>query len=284
MEGNLQGKVILVTGATSGIGRAALVELASRGASVIGVGRDAERCKQTKLEVLASTSNPNVEMMLADLSIMREIKKLAGDFDKKYTRLDVLINNAGAFFLRRRVSQDGFEMTWALNHLSYFFLTHLLLEKIQNSAPARIVNVASGSHFSGRIQFEDINLTRGYNGWKAYSQSKLANILFTYELDRRLNSGYVTVNSLTPGFVATRIGHNSGRLIASIVRVIQRMGGVTPMEGAQTVIYLAGSPAVEGISGKYFRDEEAVASSPLSYDREVARRVWELSERMTGLS
>lgn len=284
MEGNLKGKVILVTGATSGIGRAALVELASRGASVIGVGRDAQRCKQAKREVLASTSNPNVEMMLADLSIMGEIRKLARDFEKKYNRLDVLINNAGAFYLRRRVSQDGFEMTWALNHLSYFLLTHLLLDRIQNSAPARIVNVASGSHFSGRIQFEDINLTRGYNGWKAYSQSKLANILFTYELDRRLDSGYVTVNALTPGFVATRIGHNSGRLIAPIVRVIQRVGGVTPKEGAQTVIYLAGSPAVDGISGRYFRDQEAVATSPLSYDREIARRVWELSERMTGLS
>lgn len=284
MAVDLQGKVCLVTGATSGVGEATLIELAALGATVVGVGRDAARCEQTRRGVLASTGNPDVEMLLADLSVQGEIRRFASLFNEKYSRLDVLINNAGAFFLWRQVSRDGFEMTWALNHLSYFLLTHLLLEKIRSNTPARIVNVASGAHYRGRIHFDDINLTKSYNGWKAYSQSKLANVLFTYQLDRRLKGAEITVNSLTPGFVATRIGHNSGRLIAYFVKQIQRRGGMTPQEGAQTIIYLATSPEVARISGKFFREKKAVPSSPLSYDRDLAFRVWELSEHMTGLS
>lgn len=283
MSTDMSGKVCLVTGATSGVGKATLAELAASGATVIGVGRDSARIEQTRREILDSTGNSNVEFILADLSVLGEIRNLARKFIEKYSRLDVLINNAGAFFLRRRVSLDGFEMTWALNHLSYFLLTFLLLEQIRESAPARIVNVASGAHYRGRIHFADINLTKWYNGWKAYSQSKLANVLFTYELDRQLKGADVTVNSLTPGFVATRIGHNSGRLIASIVHQIQRMGGITPQEGAQTMIYLAASSGGAHFSGKFFREKEAVQSSPMSYDREIARQVWEISERMTDL-
>jgi NAD(P)-dependent dehydrogenase (short-subunit alcohol dehydrogenase family) len=280
---DMSGKVCLVTGATSGVGRATLAELAARGGTVIGVGRDSGRIDQTRREILDSTGNSNVEFILADLSVLGEIRNLAMEFNEKYSRLDVLINNAGAFFLRRRVSLDGFEMTWALNHLSYFLFTNLLLEQIRKSVPARIVNVASGAHYRGRIHFEDINLMKWYNGWKAYSQSKLANILFTYELDRRLKGDDITVNSLTPGFVATRIGHNSGRLIASIVQQIQMMGGITPQEGAQTMVYLATSPGVERVSGKFFREKNAVQSSPMSYDKEIARQVWEISEHMTDL-
>lgn len=283
MSKDMRGKVCLVTGATSGVGKATLAGLAARGGTVIGVGRDPARCEQTRREIMDSTGNPNVEFMLADLSVLGEIRNLAREFNEKYSRLDVLINNAGAFFLRRRVSLDGFEMTWALNHLNYFLLTVLLLEQIRDSAPARIVNVSSGAHYRGRINFADINLTKWYNGWKAYSQSKLANVLFTYELNRRLGGADITVNSLTPGFVATRLGHNSGRLIASFVQQIQRMGGITPQEGAQTMIYLATSSGVEHVSGKFFREKKAIQSSPMSYETEIARQVWEISERMTDL-
>jgi NAD(P)-dependent dehydrogenase (short-subunit alcohol dehydrogenase family) len=283
MSNDLSGKVCLVTGATSGVGKATILELAARKATVIGIGRNAARCEQTQQEIFNSTRNPNVEFLLVDLSIQQEVRSLVKDINAKYTRLDVLINNAGGFFLRRKVSRDGFEMTWALNHLSYFLLTNLLLDKLKKSAPARIVNVASGAHYRDNINLADLNLTKGYNGWKAYSQSKLANVLFTYELDRRLEGTRITVNSLTPGFVATRIGHNSGRLIAFIVRQFQKMGGLSPQEGAQTIIYLATSPEVDRVSGKFFREKRAVQSSPMSYDKEIASQVWEISARMTQL-
>lgn len=283
MSKKLNGNVYLVTGATSGVGKATVNELATRGGTVIGVGRDAARCEQTKQEIINSTGNSNVEVLLADLSSLQEIRRLAGEVNKKYASIDVLINNAGAFFLRRKLSPDGYEMTWALNHLSYFLLTNLLLEKLEKETPSRIVIVSSGSHYRGRIKFEDVNLTTGYTGWAAYSQSKLANILFAYELDRRVKGTNITVNSLTPGFVATRIGHNSGPLIAFIVQLFQKMGGMTPEEGAQTMVYLATSPEVDQVSGKFFREKKAVRTSDLSYDRELARHVWEISERMTGL-
>jgi NAD(P)-dependent dehydrogenase (short-subunit alcohol dehydrogenase family) len=172
-------------------------------------------------------------------------------------------------------------MTWALNHLNYFLLTNLLLEQIKASAPARIVNVASGAHYRGNIHFDDLNLEKGYNGWKAYSQSKLANVLFTYELVRRLDEHSVTVNSLTPGFVATRIGHNSGPILKNLVSLVQKLGGRTPEEGAETITYLASSPDILGITGKFFIDKKAVKSSPISYDQETAQRLWESSELMT---
>jgi NAD(P)-dependent dehydrogenase (short-subunit alcohol dehydrogenase family) len=192
----------------------------------------------------------------------------------------VLINNAGAFFLRRKLSPQGIEMTWALNHLNYFLLTNLLLEQIMANAPARIVNVASGAHYRGKIYFDDLNLTKGYNGWKAYCQSKLANVLFTYELAERLENQSVTVNCLTPGFVATRIGHNTGLGLKNLVSLVQKLGGKTPGEGAETITYLASSLDVLGITGKFFIDRVAVKSSPISYDQETARRLWEVSELM----
>lgn len=282
MKTNLEGKYCLITGATSGVGRAAAGELARMGANVLGIGRDSNRCAEAKSEIQYASGNPNVTFFVADLSDMDQIHRLVVEIDSACERIDVLINNAGAFFLRRRLSKQGFEMTWALNHLNYFLLTNLLLDRITGHPHARIINVASGSHYQGTINFEDINLERGYSGWKAYSQSKLANVLFTYELDRRLSNQEVTVNALTPGFVATRIGHNNGKFIAFLVRLVQKAGGKTPEQGAETIIYLAASPEVEGVSGKYFVEKQAVESSLLSYDLEVARRLWEMSEVLTG--
>jgi NAD(P)-dependent dehydrogenase (short-subunit alcohol dehydrogenase family) len=192
-----------------------------------------------------------------------------------------LINNAGAFFLRRKVSAQGIEMTWALNHLSYFLLTNLLLEQILENAPARIVNVSSGFHYQGRIHFEDLNLTRGYNGLKAYSQSKLANILFTYELVRQIEDESIAINTLTPGMIATRIGQNTGPVLKHLIRWVQSMSGKTPEDGAETIIYLASADKAGQISGKFYLEGEAVRSSAISYDENVAQWLWEVSESMT---
>ena len=281
MTAEMNGKVCLITGATSGVGRATASDLAEMGATVIGVGRDSIRCAEVSSEIRKSSGNPSVEFLVADLSNQDQVRQLVRDFKTRYERLDVLINNAGAFFLRRKLSPQGIEMTWALNHLNYFLLTNLLLEQIKANAPARIVNVASGAHYRGKINFDDLNLELGYNGWKAYCQSKLANVLFTYELAERLENQSVTVNCLTPGFVATNIGHNTGLGLKNLVSLVQKLGGKTPGEGAETITYLASSLDVIGITGKFFIEKAAVKSSPISYDQETAHRLWEISELMT---
>lgn len=281
MAEEMNGKICLITGASSGVGKATAHGLAELGATVIGVGRDKIRCGEASSEIRQVSGNPDVEFLVADLSDQDRVRQLVRDFKAMFKRLDVLINNAGAFFLWRKLSPQGIEMTWALNHLNYFLLTNLLLEQIIASAPARIVNVASGAHYRGKLHFDDFNLEKGYNGWKAYSQSKLANVLFTYELVRRLDDQGVTVNSLTPGFVATRIGHNTGPILKNLVSLVQKLGGQTPEEGAETITYLASSPDVPGITGKFFIDKKAVKSSPISYDQETAQRLWESSELMT---
>jgi NAD(P)-dependent dehydrogenase (short-subunit alcohol dehydrogenase family) len=277
----MKGKVCLITGATSGVGKATAHGLAELGATVIGIGRDQSRCRDTAAEIQQVSGNQNVEFLLADLSDQNQIRQLVEGFQIRYTHLDVLINNAGAFFLRRKLSAQGIEMTWALNHLSYFLLTKLLLEQILESAPARIVNVASGVHYRAKIHFDDLNLTRGYNGWKAYSQSKLANVLFTYELVRRIEDRSIAINTLTPGMVATRIGQNTGPVLKHLVRLVQSVSRKTPEDGAETMIYLASAEEVGEISGRFFMEGEAVKSSAISYDEKVAQRLWEVSDRMT---
>lgn len=280
MAGGMKGKICLITGATSGVGKAAANQLADMGAVVIGVGRDSDRCAEVRKEIRNSTGNSRVEFLLWDLSDLNQVRGLAQEFLVKYERLDVLINNAGSFFLWRKLNPQGIEMTWALNHLNYFLLTNLLLEQIVANASARIVNVASGAHYRGKLHFDDLNLEKGYNGWKAYCQSKLANVLFTYELVRRLGDKRVTVNALTPGFVATRIGHNTGPILKYLVSFVQKLGGKTPEEGAETITYMASSPEVARITGKFFRDNVAVESSPTSYDQEIAQRLWQICESM----
>jgi NAD(P)-dependent dehydrogenase (short-subunit alcohol dehydrogenase family) len=181
------------------------------------------------------------------------------------------------------LSADGIEMTWALNHLGYFLLTTLLLDMLRASAPARIVNVSSEAHRRARLHFADVEYRRGYNGYTAYGQSKLANVLFTYELARRLAGTSVTANALHPGFVATNFAHNNGVLVRGLMRVIQSVGGLTPEQGAATSVYLAASPDVEGVTGGYFEALRAVRSSPASYDQAAAQRLWEVSAQMSGM-
>jgi retinol dehydrogenase 12 len=279
----MQGKVCLVTGATSGIGRITARELARLGARVIIVGRSPEKTDATLRQIHAETGATSIESLVTDLSSQAGLRQLAEQVQARCDRLDVLVNNAGAMFLKRLESVDDIEMTLALNHLSYFLLTNLLLPLIKASAPTRIVNVASDAHKGASIKFDDLEGKQKYSGWRAYQQSKLSNILFTNELAGRLDGTGVTVNSLHPGFVRTNFlhvfeGHWRGRLLRAIAERI----AISPEEGARTPIYLASSPDVAGLTGRYFVKEKQVASSAPSLDRAAAQRLWRISEEMTG--
>jgi NAD(P)-dependent dehydrogenase (short-subunit alcohol dehydrogenase family) len=283
MQDDMRGKVVMVTGATSGIGRVTALELARLGATVVLVGRSQARAEATAQEIQRATGNPAVDFLLADLSILTEVCRLADDFKRRHDRLDVLVNNAGAYFTTRQESAEGYEMTLALNHLSPFLLTHLLLDVLQASAPARIVTVSSDAHRQARIDFGDLQSRKGYRGFRAYSRSKLMNVLFTYELARRLAGTGVTANALHPGFVASNFGRNNGDLAGVGMAVVSRLFAISPEKGARTSIYLASSPEVEGVSGRYFVKKRAVRSSAASYDQAAAGRLWEASEALVGL-
>jgi retinol dehydrogenase-12 len=284
-EWTIAGKTCMVTGASSGIGKAAAIELARRGAELILVCRDATRGKKAAAEITDRTANARADIMLADLSSQAQIRRLARQFLESGRPLHVLLNNAGLMLSERAESVDGIEMTFAVNHVAYFLLTTLLLDRLQESAPARVVNVASDAHrFAyGRLNFDDLHARRRYAGMRVYGQSKLANILFTRELARRLAGTSVTVNCLHPGTVATRFGQNNRgimrwgtRLIAPFVR--------TPEKGAETAVYLCVAPAVATISGAYFFDKREKRPSPAAENDDDARRLWEVSAQLTGLS
>ena len=279
----MKDKVCLITGATAGIGAVTARVLAERGATVILVGRNPDKSRALVEQLKQQTRNPGVDYLLADLSSQQQIRALAETFKTRYPRLDILINNAGGIFFNRRETVDGLEMTFALNHLNYFLLTHLLLDLLQASAPARLINVSSVAHYSASINFKNLQYKRFYGlGWPAYAQSKLANILFTYELARRLPAN-ITANALHPGLVATNFALGNG-LLGKLARLSLNPISISPQAGAQTIIYLATSPQVEGITGKYFEDCRPYRSSPASYDEATARRLWEVSEELTGVS
>jgi retinol dehydrogenase 12 len=280
-EQTVQGKVCLVTGATAGIGKETARELARQGATVIVVGRSEEKAKSTVNEIRQETGNASVEWMLADLSVQEEIRRLAETFKSRYQRLDVLVNNAGAVMMARQESRNGIEMTFALNHLNYFLLTNLLLDVLKQSAPSRVVVVSSDAHRGGKMHWDDLQLKRGYNGWKAYAQSKLANVLFAYELARRLEGTGVTANALHPGFVASNFFSTNNGSWTRFVRPLLHLAAISVERGAETSVYLATSPEVEGVTGKYFADKKETRSNGASYDVEAQRRLWEVSEEMT---
>ena len=282
-NGLMDGKVCMVTGATSGIGKVTARELLSMGAMVVMVGRSQERCDRTAEQFRKETGSELVDYLVADLSSQAEVRRLANNFLGRYDRLDVLVNNAGGFFMKRQESVDGIEMTFALNHLNYFLLTHLLLECVQASAPARIINVSSNGHRGARINFDDLQGERSYSGWRAYAQSKLANVLHAYELSRRLDADRVTVNALHPGFVSTRLARNNG-LVFQLVMPLMRIIARSPEEGARTSVYLATSPQVQGVTGKYFEDSQVVPADPAADDEATAQRLWRVSMEMTGLA
>ncbi len=283
MKNNMNGKICLVTGGTNGIGKATAEALAQMGATVVIVGRDAQKAAQVTEEIRAASDNQNVDWLLADLSSQQDIRHLAIEFKSKYSQLHVLLNNAGAVFMKRQLSVEGIEMTFAVNHLASFLLTDLLLDTIKASAPARIINVSSDVHASGKIEFDNLQGERAYSP-KAYDNSKLANILFTMELAHHLEGTGVTVNALYPGFVATGFAKNNGRVIAALVSIFAPLVARSPAKGAETSIYLASSAEVESITGKYFVDCKVTQPAPQATDGAVAKKLWDVSAEMVHLA
>lgn len=279
----MAGKTCLVTGSTNGIGRVTALELAHIGANVVIAGRDPARCALTASDIREETGNPDVDFLVADLSSQEDIRRLAKEFKERHQRLDVLVNNAGAIHMSRRKSVDGIEMTFALNHLSHFLLTNLLLDVLSASAPARVVNVASSVHEKAKIDLFDIQAPRRYSGFRAYSRSKLCNLLFTYELARRLEGTGVTANALHPGLVATNILTNNG-VLGRFINILLGVRGISVEAGALTSVYAASSPDLEGVSGKYLDKKQIVRSSTRSFDEAQAADLWELSASLTGIT
>jgi NAD(P)-dependent dehydrogenase (short-subunit alcohol dehydrogenase family) len=277
----MKGKTVVATGATSGIGEEAALALAGMGARIVLVARDETRAEATlsKLEGVAPRLGHAVH--LTDLSSMAETRRVGLMIAGTEPRVDVLINNAGAMFAGRRVTAEGLEMTFALNHMAYFLLTAALAERLAAAAPARVVSTASQAHQGASLDLSDLQGAKGYNGWRAYGRSKLANILFTWEAARRLAGAGVTANCFHPGVVATRFGSASGGL-TSLLMPFVRPFFISPREGADTLVYLASSPEVAGVTGAYFVKRKAVEPSAAALDDAAARRLWEASEALAG--
>jgi len=284
LNANMSGKICLVTGATNGIGKAAAQALAQIGATVVIVGRNAPKTAQLVEEIRATSGNQNVDSMLADLSSQQDIRRLATEFNSKYSQLHVLLNNAGGTFTTRQLSVDGIEKTFALNHLAYFLLTNLLLDTIKASAPARIINVSSDAHSGGNIDFDNLQGERSYSSFEPYGNSKLANILFTSELARRLEGTGVTVNALHPGLTSTGFGKNNPGFFMKIMGAVIPLVARSPEKGAETSIYLASSPEVQSTTGKYFVDCTVTQPAPQAADSAVARKLWDISAEMVHLA
>ena len=280
----LEGKEIVVTGGTDGIGKVTARELAKMGASVTIVARNAAKAQQVVKELRTAAGHDRVGFVRADLSSQKGVRGAAETIKGRLTRLDVLVNNAGAMFSRRELTEDGIERTLALNHLAYFLLTNLLLDLIKASAPARIVNVSSAAHNGAKLDINDLQGAKSYSGWRAYQRSKLANIYFTYELARRLSGSNVTANCLHPGFVASRFGSNNGGVARVLFAAAKTVFAISEANGARTSVYLASSPDVDGVTGKYFDSRRAVKSSAASLDEQKWRELWRASEKLTGLS
>ena len=275
-------RVCLLTGATLGIGRAAAEALVPMGMELVLVARDRARLESLAAELRRRTPGARVEVLAGDLSRMSEVRRIAREFRATHPRLDVLANNAGALFARREETSEGLERTLALNHLAYFVLTEELLPVLTASAPSRIVNVSSDAHVGMRLDLDDLNYTRGrYRPFVAYGRSKLMNILFTRELARRLEGTRVSANAMHPGFVRSGFGQNNPGFLGKFIKLGQVFAR-TPERGAQTLVYLATSPEVEGVSGKYFHDEAESRTSGAAKDMEVARRLWDVSVRLAG--
>jgi retinol dehydrogenase-14 len=276
-------KTVLITGGTVGIGRAAAIGLASMGARVGITGRDRARAERAAAAVARESGNPAVDVFVADMSSQTEVRRLSGEVLSAYPRLDVLLNNVGGFWAHRRVTADGLEHTFALNHLAPFLLTSLLAERLMASAPARVVTVSSGAQVQGKIDFDDLMGERKYSGQRAYSQSKLANVMFTYELAKRLEGTGVTATVLLPGVTRTAFGAEDSAPAMALVIAGLRPFMRSPEKGADTAVYLAGSPEAEGLTGRYFANRKAGKSHKSSYDTATTARLWRVSAGLVGL-
>ncbi|GHO46043.1 SDR family oxidoreductase [Ktedonospora formicarum] len=277
---SMRGKVCLVTGSSSGIGKVTARELAKMGATVVMVCRDRGKGEAARAEIMEESSNDQVDLIIADLSELSQVRRVASEFKQKYSQLHVLIHNAGGIYAERKTTSDGLEQTFVVNYLAPFLLTKLLLDVLQDSMPARIINVSSDAHPYGNIDFADLQGVQKYNFVKAYNQSKLAQIYFTYELADRLQDVDITVNALHPGRVRSNFNSGTKGLMHAVGEVIYFLTGISEERGAQTMLYLATSPEIEKVSGKYFSDSKQVPSSRHSYDTVVRQRLWDVSEEL----
>jgi len=276
-------KTVLVTGGTGGIGRATATALAAMGAHVAITGRDPKRTEQAAAQIRTESGNPGVDAFPADMSSQAEVRRLAAEVLTAYPRLNVLVNNVGGFWAHRHVTADGLEWTFALNHLAPFLLTNLLLDRLRATAPARVVTVSSGAHMMGKIDFDDLMGERDFSGQRAYNQSKLANVLFTYELARRLEGTGVMATVVHPGVVRTAFAAEDSSLFWKIFIPLMKPVMKSPRRGADTVVYLASAPEVEDVTGRYFVNRKPRTSSKLSYDTAAAERLWQASADLVSL-
>jgi NAD(P)-dependent dehydrogenase (short-subunit alcohol dehydrogenase family) len=280
-ENHLEGKICLVTGSTSGIGKVTARELASTGATVVLVSRTRAKGEATQAEITQATGNPRVELLVADLSLLADVRRLATEFQHVYPNLHLLVNNAGCAYPTRTLTSEGLEATLVVNYLAPFLLTELLLDTLKASAPARIVNVSSAQHANARIEFNNLQGEKKYGNLSSYNQAKLALLMWTYELARRLDGTGVTVNALHPGITATNFPSGMTGVLSWGMRLSTPFL-LTPEKGAQTTLYLATSPAVEGVTGKYFVKSRETKSSNDSYDQAVGSHLWEVTEQLVA--
>jgi len=286
MPQSMRGRVCLVTGASNGIGKAAAIRLSKMGASLVLLCRDRDLGENAMAEISLRSGNEDIDLLLCDLGSLRQVRTAAAMFLDSGRPLHVLLNNAGAIHMDRGVTEDGIETTFAVNHLGHFLLTGLLLDRMRESGPARIVNVSSAAHKigygDGRMAFDDLMGERQYSGWKAYGQSKLANILFTRELSRRLNPAEVTVNAMHPGVVASEFGRNNRKGWMPWLQALYRPFCRSNEKGADTAVWLAATPEIEGVTGKYFKDRKLRTPAPQALDDQDAARLWRVSEELAG--
>lgn len=280
---DFKNKICVITGATSGIGKATAFKFAELGFSLILLSRNIKKGKIVVEHIKKKTNNEKIEFYKVDLSLMNEVKEVSEKIKLHYDQIDILINNAGARFLNHFITQEGLEQTLALNHLSHFLLTNLLIDKLKCSKSARIINISSHAHYSANKIIENITVRGEYDGRVQYVNSKLANILFTYELAEKFIKTNITVNAIDPGGVATNFARNNGLISWLKHRFYYLINGklLTPQQASETIIYLATSPDVDGISGKYFKDKKEIKSSSISYDQNMAKKLWEISEELT---
>jgi NAD(P)-dependent dehydrogenase (short-subunit alcohol dehydrogenase family) len=274
----------MVTGATSGLGLATARQLVALGATVIVVGRNAAKCAAVAASISGGSADGAVDWLVADFADPDAVRRLAAEAQERHSRIDVLVNNAGATYPKRQLTPEGLELTLAVNHLAPFLLTTLLLDRLRESAPARIVNVSSVAHESARFDFDDPTMERGYRPFAAYGRSKLANLWFTYELARRLEGSGVTVNAVHPGLVRTALGDHSGALRRAgwrLLHLAYRRASLSPEEGAAAITHLATAPELADVTGRYFVGRRPAKSSPASSDPAAAARLWAFSEELT---
>ena len=280
---DMKGKTCLITGGNSGIGKATAIGLAKLGATVVIVSRDKDKGEAAIFEIRSLSRNKDVDSMVCDLSSLDSVRELAHDFAARYKQLHVLVNNAGVFLPKRVSTVDGLETTFVTNHLGHFLLTNLLLDELKESSPSRIINITSSAHYRTEIDFEDLQSEKKYSGYHAYSQSKLANVLFTYQLAKKLEGTGVTVNTLHPGVVRTGFGKDQGGLMSIGVRIGSPFM-MSAESAARAVIYLATSPELEGVTGKFFSKGHEKKSSTQSYDTAAAERLWKVSAELAKLN